>query len=223
MRYFYIDTEHTEDYSFIKNWDISKEDTIFMFVSVKSQSIKFKDLHFFTDGKINFIYKHIEQKDKAFMNFRIFVELIQINSTIKNSTHYIVSDSNEFKSYMDYINKISDSTKIYLIKPCIDTGMLELLDSHTDSETFNKAVEIKFKEQCGNQVSPTYVTILNDAIRKKELKYDVNKIMINSKNCTFYRNNLRKKFGNKVGNSLYWETKDVYIKLKEERSEEDDI
>lgn len=218
MRYFYIDTENVQTYSFADNWKLSQDDTVIVFISPNSRNIKFEDLKIFTNTNSNFIYEDVILGEKNAMDFQMVVELTIRAMNDDSSTHYIVSDDCGFKTSVEYLNSKLNKHRVYLIKPNLDSDMWKLIENYDNCGQLHNAIINRYGPDIKKQVYATYRDIFNSIKMYEKNKNDLKMIMLESKDYNCYRNNLRKRFGDKNGNDLYWKTKELYIKVKEEQS-----
>lgn len=214
-RFFYLDTENIQTYNFATNWNISKDDTVVVFVSTNSKNIKFEDLKFFTNTDATFIYENVATGEKNAMDNQMIVEL-SIRAIKDNSMHYIVTDDCGFKVAIDYLNTKLNKRRVYLIRPSLDADMWDLLDKSKNCGLFHNSIIAKYGDSTKKQVYYTYRDIFDAVKNPQNQDNEIMDIIINSKDLNYYRNNLRKKFGDKKGNEMYWNTKNLYLEKTKE-------
>lgn len=216
-RYFYIDTENVQNYEFLKNWDLTFDDTVIFFISPNSRNIKFAELKPFLNTYTNFIFEEAIVGEKNAMDYQIVINLaFNINKNL-DDIHYIVSDDCGFKTSMEYINKSFDKRIVYMIKPNIDTHLWNLVKTKNLSDYHNAVVKT-YGESTKIQVYLTYKDAWNTIKEMISLEdKTIDKIILESNNLVKYRGALIKYFGQVKGNELYWKTKERFLKTLNKR------
>lgn len=214
-RYFYLDTENIQTYNFTTNWNISKDDTVIVFVSSSSKNIKFEDLKFFTNTDATFVYENVATGEKNAMDNQIIVEA-SIRAIRDNSMHYIVSDDCGFRIAIDYLNAKLDNRRVYLIRPSLDDEIWKLMFKHDKVGYVHNDIVAKYGDSVKKQIYYTYRDVFEAVKKPQSENNEIIDIIIKSKDLNCYRNNLRKKFGDKKGNEMYWNTKNLYLEQNKE-------
>lgn len=214
-RYFYLDTENIQTYNFTTNWNISKDDTVIVFVSNNSKNIKFEDLKFFTNTDATFVYENVATGEKNAMDNQMIVEA-SIRAIRDNSMHYIVSDDCGFRVAIDYLNAKLDNRRVYLIRPSLDDEIWKLMFKHDKVGYVHNDIVAKYGDSVKKQIYYTYRDVFEAVKKPQNENNEIIDIIIKSKDLNCYRNNLRKKFGDKKGNEMYWNTKSLYLEQNKE-------
>lgn len=221
MRFFYVDTENIKSYDFMEEWNLNKNDTVIFFISENSRTIKFKDLYKFIDNEATMIFEDVIVGEKNAMDFQM-VACLASNLALYNNqtiTHYIVSDDNGFYTAIKYLNNKYNHTDIFIIKPDIDKSILNLVNKVSGLNDLNNGIRKLCGQDVCMKVYPTYRDLFNKKQKAKEeeaLKgeneyIEITTIYNNSSNLRDFRNALRSKFGNVVGNQKYLEYKEKHI------------
>lgn len=214
-RYFYLDTENIQTYNFTTNWNISKGDTVIVFVSSSSKNIKFEDLKFFTNTDATFVYENVATGEKNAMDNQMIVD-VSIRAIRDNSMHYIVSDDCGFRVAIDYLNAKLDNRRAYLIRPSLDDEIWKLVFKHDKVGCVHNDIVAKYGDSVKKQIYYTYRDVFEAVKKPQNENNEIIDIIIKSKDLNCYRNNLRKKFGDKKGNEMYWNTKNLYLEQNKE-------
>lgn len=221
MRYFYVDTENVSSYDFIENWHLSENDIISMFVSPFSKNIKVQDLKIMTKAKCNFIYKDTIFENNKTIEVQMFIDVALNAKQNGYYMHYIISDNKDAVKFVEYLNSSLNKYTVKLIRPSLDSEMWEFVKSSNNAKDFENKIKDKYGEIVKDELCNTYIsTVLENGkneLNKLEIKEKVKKIMLQSKDFNCYRNNLRKCFGDTLGNDLYWKTKEIYKTAKENK------
>lgn len=217
----HIDTENVKSYDFIKNWILGKDDTIIFFISENSKSIKFKDLNIFKENESIMIFEDIITGEKNAMDFQM-VACLASNLAIHNNqliTHYIVSDDNGFCTAIKYLNNKYSDTNIFMLKPDIDKSILKLVNKVSGLNDLNDGIRKLYGQDICMKVYPTYRELFNskrkaqeeEALKKENEYIEITMLYEKSSNLREFRNSLRSKFGNVIGNQKYLEYKENHI------------
>lgn len=222
MRFFYVDTENVKSYDFMEDWALDKDDTIIFFVSENSRAIKFKDLNKFKENEATMIFEDVIVGEKNAMDFQM-VACLASNLVLYNNqtiTHYIVSDDNGFYTAIKYLNNKYSHTDIFIIKPDIDKSILNLVNETSGLNELNNSIRKLCGQDICMKVYPTYRYLFNkkqktkeeeEALKEENEYIEITTIYNNSSNLRDFRNALRSKFGNVVGNQKYLEYKEKHI------------
>lgn len=216
MRYFYIDTENVQTFTFINNWNISKEDTIVLFQSPNSKNLKFEDFKRFIGTGAQFICEEVTYAEKNAMDFLILASLL-IRATDCGGNHYIVSDDTGFKTAIDYLIS-KKPVNIYLIKPSLDDDIWALINKHSLVGQLHNDIMRIYGDSIKTLLYPTYRAVMLEQIESKEKCSKINSILENSIDLNSFRNSLRSVFGDSDGNTLYWEYKDCFLESIQKNS-----
>lgn len=189
MRYFFVDTENISDYSFIKEMNVSSNDTIVLFMSENAGRIKLEDLKAINASKVNIIYEDIYTGEANALDFQLIALLtLNLGSSEGVSEYIVVSNDNGYKLPVKYL-KEKTGKSITILK----TNNLTVIDN---KKILNeKALPKGLEEVC-------------EGLAAKE---DILKIIGQYKTLSPLHNKLRQKFGDKNGREIYMEIK-PYVK-----------
>lgn len=112
-RIFVIDTENTNNYSFINECNLNNEDKIVLFFSDKSKSITIETFDCLLNCNASIKTERVLVGGKNALDFQIVAFITE--KVIKNTYDkiYIVSNDNGFIYAIDYINKSYNGKKLY--------------------------------------------------------------------------------------------------------------
>ena len=186
MRYFYVDTENVGDYSFINDMEVTKEDTLVLFLSENSRRVKLEDVRLISESGAKVVYEDVYTGDSNALDFQL-IALLSLNiATLPDVIeHVIVSDDNDYKIPVKYL--IDKTGKKITILKTKDRA-LSVVDRLAITEALSDDVE----EICGD------ITFF---------KEDILNLVEQCKALNVLHNKLRDKFGNEQG-------RDLYVKLK---------
>lgn len=189
MRYFLVDTENVSDYSFIKEMEVTSEDTIVIFMSEKAGRMSLEDLRALYESKANVLYEDIYTGEANALDFQLIAFLsLRIATADKEYEYFVVSND---KGYVLPVKYLSDKTgkKISILKTNNSTGV--------DSES--SVDEQKLVEN------------LNAVCNRLNLAEDVKDIVIESRALNVLHNKLRERLGYEEGAEMY-KTIKPYVK-----------
>lgn len=158
MRYFYIDTENVQTYTFLEDWEIGSSDKIIMFISPNSKNIKITDLQRFIRCNGTIEYENVKVGEKNAMDFQIIAYLglnLSSQKNINECSHYIVSNDNDFKIPIEYL-KEKTGMAIEIIKSEVDRDVYKLIKKCTDLNTFNKELTSLYGGEVARNIYWTY-------------------------------------------------------------------
>lgn len=174
MRYFYVDTENVQTYTFIEDWNLTSSDKIIMFVSENSKNLKISDLQRFTNCKAVIEYEYIKTGEKNAMDFQMVACLALCVASQKDSSessHYIVSNDNGFKISAEYLKEKTGAV-IEIIKSEVDREVCRLMKKCADLNNFNRELVTLYGGELAKNVYWTYKShfIKHKAIVEERLK-----------------------------------------------------
>lgn len=187
-RVFVVDTENTNDFRFIKDFEVDNKDDIVLFLSEKSKPIPPKDFHYITLNNLKLKTEYIQVGTANAMDFQI-VSYIALNIGAKvKKKYFIVSNDKGFELATKYIEEKNNVT-------------IEMI---YQEELAKKKKEDKI---INNPTSTNGLSIREDVLSliKKELKIETipEKIQkMSFKNKSLLHNQLVMEFGSK-GQDVY--------------------
>ena len=158
MRYFYVDTENVQTYTFLEDWNVNSSDRVIMFVSTNSKNIKVADLQRFTNCSATIEYEDAKTGEKNAMDFQMVACLGLYIAKQKSSdecSHYIVSNDNGFKMPVEYLKEKTGVT-IEIIKSEVDREVHKLIKKCIDLNNFNKELTALYGGELARNVYWTY-------------------------------------------------------------------
>lgn len=114
-RIFVVDTENTNTFDFIRDYQVSEGDEIILFISTSSKPIKPMDLHTIHSKNITITTILCNSIVKNAMDFQIVTYLTLIASRNPHRKHYVVSDDKSFSSFIEYL-KITTPCMVEIIR-----------------------------------------------------------------------------------------------------------
>lgn len=129
-RVFIMDMENTNNFNFLKKYEVSKKDEVILFLSDNSRCIPPKDLTYILDNEINIKSEYVSVGTKNAMDFQM-VAYISLNVK-SNKQYYIVSDDKGFEVAANYI-KYKTNKKIEIINQEVETIKATEILSDEDS------------------------------------------------------------------------------------------
>jgi len=186
-RLFIVDTENTNNYSFISENKLTKNDNVVLFISNRMKGIKDDGcLELFTT-KAKIEVEKVEVGEKNSLDFQIIVYVCEKTFRRKYDEIYIVSNDCGYKQAINYLNsKFNKSINII---------------------NYNKVIE---NVEASNEVAVSQVKDDIQELIKKSIpsieKEDIFKI-INVKNESVdlndFHNRMRRAFGTELGREMY--------------------
>lgn len=158
MRFFYVDTENVQTYTFLEDWEVNGSDKVIMFISENSKNIKVVDLQRFTNCDAIIECEDSKTGEKNAMDFQIVASLslnVAKQETVEEVSHYIVSNDNGFKIATEYL-KEKTGVSIEIIKSEVDREVNELIKKCTSLSDFNKEINALYGHEMGRNVYWTY-------------------------------------------------------------------
>lgn len=186
-RLFIVDTENTNNYSFISEHNLTKNDSVVLFISNKMKGIKDDGCLELFNTKAKILIEKVEVGEKNSLDFQIIVYVSERVFRGKYDEIYIVSNDCGYQQAINYLNnKYNKSINII---------------------NYNKAIE-KLEEP--SEIAVSQVTVNIGELIKKSIpeieKKNISKI-INVKNestaLSDFHNRMRKAFGDELGREMY--------------------
>lgn len=114
MRYFFVDTENVNNYSFIEKMSVSSEDTIILFFSEKSKGIKVEDLKKITESLVNVQYEKVDTNTKNALSYQLLISLLlKIKAMCDGDEFFVVTNNDDYNSALEYIeSKIGEKVSV---------------------------------------------------------------------------------------------------------------
>lgn len=186
-RLFIVDTENTNNYSFISEHDLTKNDTVVLFISNKMKGIKDDGcLELFTT-KAKILIEKVEVGEKNSLDFQIVVYVSERTFRGKYDDIYIVSNDCGYKQAINYLNSKFNKT-INIINYNRATENIEVIDEVAVSKT---------NENIGELIKKSI-----PEIEKKNISEIIN-VKNESSTLSDFHNRMRKAFGDELGKELY--------------------
>lgn len=198
-RLFIVDTENTNNYSFISEYELTKNDTIILFISNRMKGIKDDGCLELFNTKAKIVTEKVEVGEKNSLDFQIIVFVSERAFRGRYDDIYIVSNDCGYKQAINYLNsKFNKSVNIisYNKVPETTEGMGKNLIPKTKK---NEGIEEVIKESIPGIEEEYIYKIIN-------AKNESTKLMD-------FHNKMRKAFGNEVGREMYFKLKTNIKKL----------
>ncbi|WP_270565101.1 PIN domain-containing protein [Clostridium beijerinckii] len=186
-RLFIVDTENTNNYSFISENKLTKNDNVVLFISNRMKGIKDDGcLELFTT-KAKIEVEKVEVGEKNSLDFQIIVYVCEKAFRRKYDEIYIVSNDCGYKQAINYLNsKFNKSINII---------------------NYNKVIE---NVEASNEVAVSQVKDDIQELIKKSIpeikKEDISKIIkVKNESTTLndFHNRMRNTFGTELGREMY--------------------
>jgi Protein of unknown function DUF88. len=186
-RLFIVDTENTNNYSFISENKLTKNDNVVLFISNRMKGIKDDGcLELFTT-KAKIEVEKVEVGEKNSLDFQIIVYVCEKTFRRKYDEIYIVSNDCGYKQAINYLNsKFNKSINII---------------------NYNKVIE---NVEASNEVAVSQVKDDIQELIKKSIpeikKEDISKIIkVKNESTTLndFHNRMRNTFGTELGREMY--------------------
>lgn len=186
-RLFIVDTENTNNYSFISEHNLTKNDIVVLFISNKMKGIKDDGCLELFNTKAKILIEKVEVGEKNSLDFQIIVYVSERVFRGKYDEIYIVLNDCGYQQAINYLNnKYNKSINII---------------------NYNKAIEKveELSEIAVSQASVNIGELIKKSIPEVEKK-NISKI-INIKNestaLSDFHNRMRKAFGDELGREMY--------------------
>lgn len=186
-RLFIVDTENTNNYSFISEHDLTKNDTVVLFISNKMKGIKDDGcLELFTT-KAKILIEKVEVGEKNSLDFQIVVYVSERTFRGRYDDIYIVSNDCGYKQAINYLNSKFNKT-INIINYNRASENIEALSEVAVSQT---------NENIGELIKKSI-----PEIEKKNISEIIN-VKNESSTLSDFHNRMRKAFGDELGKEMY--------------------
>ena len=186
-RLFIVDTENTNNYSFISEHDLTKNDTIVLFISNKMKGIKDDGcLELFTT-KAKILIEKVEVGEKNSLDFQIVVYVSERTFRGRYDDIYIVSNDCGYKQAINYLNSKFNKT-------------INIINYNRASENIEVLSEVavsKTNENIGELIKKSI-----PEIEKKNISEIIN-VKNESSTLSEFHNRMRKAFGDELGKEMY--------------------
>lgn len=196
-RLFIVDTENTNNYSFIGENELTKNDNIVLFISNKMKGIKDDGCFELFTTKAKIELEKVEVGEKNSLDFQIIVYVCEKAFKKRYDEIYIVSNDCGYKQAINYLNSKFNKS-------------INIINYNKVSENIEVVSEISVSQE-----SESIETLIKKSIPEIEKK-NISKI-INVKNestsLSDFHNKMRKAFGDELGKELYSKLKTNIKKL----------
>lgn len=186
-RLFIVDTENTNNYSFISEYKLTKTDSVVLFISDRMKGIKDDGCLELFNTKAEIVIEKVEVGEKNSLDFQIIVYASERTFRGRYDDIYIVSNDCGYKQAINYLNsKFSKS--------------INIINYNKASENIEVVSEIAV-----SQMNEDIEEVIKKSIPQAQ-KEDIFKI-INVKNESLtlsdFHNLMRKAFGDELGKAMY--------------------
>lgn len=197
-RLFIVDTENTNNYSFVSEYKLTKDDNIALFISNKTKGIKFDGIVELFETKAKVELEKVEVGEKNSLDFQLVVFVTERVFRGKFDEIYIVSNDNGYQAAISYLASKFKKNVVLL-------SNIKLAEGTESAEETALAKDLKEKEISTSEE-------VEKAIRMSINLPDetVQKIIeIKNQSCAIndFHNKMRNAFGLEEG-------RDLYLKLK---------
>ena len=189
-RLFVVDTENTNDYSFISEYELEEDDELVLFLSDNMKSIKCDGCIELLNTKAKVLTEKVEVGEKNLLDFQLVVFITERSLRGEYEKIYIVSNNHGYRQVINYI-KERYGVEINLIEIKVETQEKE--SKSTNAEPVNEGMGI-------SDLKKEIIKVIPEATNK-QVK-EVNELRNKEKSLGAFHNNLVKIFGDK-GRVLY--------------------
>lgn len=190
-RLFIVDTENTNNYSFISEYKLTKSDNIVLFISNRMKGIKDDGCIELFNSKAKMLIEKVEVGEKNSLDFQIIVYVSERAFRGKYDYVYIVSNDCGYQQAINYLNHKFDKA-INIIN-------------------YNKIIENTkiIDEVAVSQVNENIAEIINKSIPEIGEKDILKIIDVRNESNTLidFHNKMRKVFGDELGREMYGKLK----------------
>lgn len=186
-RLFIVDTENTNNYSFISEHNLTKNDSVVLFISNKMKGIKDDGCLELFNTKAKILIEKVEVGEKNSLDFQIIVYVSERVFRGKYDEIYIVSNDCGYQQAINYLNNKYNKS-------------INIINYNKVPEKTEAVSEISV-----SQVSENIGELIKKSIPEIEKK-NISRI-INVKNestaLSDFHNRMRKAFGDELGREMY--------------------
>jgi len=190
-RLFIVDTENTNNYSFISEYKLIKDDSVVLFISNRMKGIKDDGCLELFNTKAKILIEKVEVGDKNSLDFQIIIYVSERTFIGGYDDIYIVSNDCGYKQAVNYLNNKFNKS-------------INIINYNKVSENIEEISEIAV-----SQINEDIEGLIKKAIPEIK-KVDISKIINVKKeslSLSDFHNGMRKTFGDELG-------KEMYLKLK---------
>lgn len=186
-RLFIVDTENTNNYSFISEHNLTKNDTVVLFISNKMKGIKDDGCLELFNTKAKILIEKVEVGEKNSLDFQIIVYVSERVFRGKYDDIYIVSNDCGYKQAINYLNNKFDKS-------------INIINYNKVPENTEAVSEISV-----SQVSENIGELIKKSIPEIEKKNISRIINVKNESITLsdFHNKMRKAFGDESGREMY--------------------
>lgn len=193
MRYFFVDTENVGEYSFVKEMNVSSNDTIILFISENSRRIKLEDLRLINTSRAKIVYEDVYTGEANALDFQLVACMsLMISKTEEYDECIVVSNDNGYKMPTQYLSEKANRN-ISILKT-----------NNSVVSTYNK---VDISEALAETIIEAISEEVEFASEESNIKNEILKIIEQSKALSKLHNNLKNKFGNEDGRNIYMKLK----------------
>jgi hypothetical protein len=186
-RLFIVDTENTNNYSFISEYKLIQNDNVVLFISNRMKGIKDDGCLELFNTKAKIVIEKVEVGEKNSLDFQIIVYVSERAFRGGYDDIYIVSNDCGYKQAINYLNsKFNKSIKIINYNKVSEN--IEVVSEIAVSKT-NENIERVIKK-------------LIPAIQKENITKIIN-VKNQSLSLNDFHNLMRKSFGDELGKEMY--------------------
>lgn len=106
MRYFVVDTENVDDYSFLRDMNVSENDTLVLLVSEKSKKIDLRVLSSIKTSGVEIICEEVKAGSLNALDLQLSVWLTwNLSMAVDSDEFIIVSNNSDYEILAQYLAK----------------------------------------------------------------------------------------------------------------------
>ena len=138
MKIFLVDTENTNDYSFLKDYSLNKRDKIVLFATTNSKRIRIEDMEDIFSSNAKVIIEKVLVGTKNALDFQLVTYLALCAN--KRNEYFIVSNDKGYNISAEYLIK-KKNINVNILSPNLPQLNDISINKNTNSDTLTKIFE----------------------------------------------------------------------------------
>lgn len=188
-----MDTENTNDYSFISEYKLIKNDNVVLFISNKMKGIKVDGCLELFNTKAKIVIEKVEVGEKNSLDFQIVVYVSERTFRGEYDEIYIVSNDCGYKQAINFLNSKFNKS-INIIKN----------DNNNNNNKVSENIEV-VSEIPVSKINENIENVIKKSIPKIGKENITKIITVKNESLTLsdFHNLMRKSFGAELGKEMY--------------------
>jgi hypothetical protein len=194
-RLFIVDTENTNDYSFMSEYKLIENDTVVLFISNRMKGIKDDGCLELFNTKAKIVIEKVEVGEKNSLDFQIVVCVSERTFRGGYDEIYIVSNDCGYKQAINYLNSKFNKS-INIIKNNNNTN--------NNKDKVSKNAEV-VSETAVSKINENIESVIKKSIPEIRKGNIIKIITVKNESLTLndFHNLMRKTFGAELGKEMY--------------------